>query len=110
MIVELALVFSFAIHLRHLLERIEHSLHDLVVGRIDALADLQGIRPNKLGFHAADISGEVFDERRHALALLAGELCLLDGLDVIGLIKGDVSILQYGLEKTYVPPAARRAL
>ena len=83
MIVELALVFLVAAHLRHLLESIKHRLYDLVVCSIDTLSDLQEIGSNELCLNATDISREIFDERRNAFPLLARELRFLDRLDVV---------------------------
>ena len=85
MIVELALVFLVTTHLGHLLERIKHCLHNLIVSGIDALSDLEGIRADELRFHATDVGREVLDERSNTFPLLAGELGLLDRFNVVSL-------------------------
>lgn len=86
MVVELPFVLALAVHLRHVLERIEHALHDLVVRRIDALPDLERVRADELRLDAADVGREVLDERRDPVALLARQLVVLDSLDVIVLL------------------------
>ena len=78
MVVQLALVFAFAIKLRHLLERVEHGLHDLLISDIDCLADLECIGSDELLLDAADVDREVFDELSNAVALLARQLGVLN--------------------------------
>ena len=78
MVVQLALVFAFAIKLRHLLERVEHRLHDLLISDIDSLTDLECIGSDELLLDTADVDREVFDELSNAVALLARQLGVLN--------------------------------
>jgi hypothetical protein len=84
-VVELALVFAFAVHLCHLLERIEHGLHDLLISSFDIVADFQSIGADELCFDAADIYREIFDEWSNTLAFLAREFGVFNTLDLLGL-------------------------
>ena len=78
MVVQLALILAFAIKLRHLLERVEHSLHDLLISDIDSLTDLECVGPDQLLLDAADVDGEVFDELSNTVAFLARQFRILD--------------------------------
>ena len=78
MVVQLALILAFAIKLRHLLERVEHSLHDLLISDIDSLADLECVGSDELLLNTADVDREVFDELSNAVALLARQFRILD--------------------------------
>ena len=82
-VVQLTLVLLVATHLRHLLQRIEHGLDNPVIGSIDALSDLQGIRANDLHLDTADVRWEVLDEGCNPFPLLAGELRLFNGLNLV---------------------------
>lgn len=84
MVVELPLVLALAVELRHLLERIKHSLHDSLIRDIDSLPNLERVRANELVLDATDVNREVLDELRDAVTFLARELSVLDGLDLFG--------------------------
>ena len=86
-VVELPFVFALAVHLCHLLQSSEHSLNDLVVRRVHNLPDLERIGANELVLNTTDVGREVLDEWRYTVAFLAGELHILDGLDMLGLAK-----------------------
>ena len=88
MVIELALIFFVTTHLRHLFQRIEHSLDDSVICSVDRLSDLQRIGANELRLDATDVRREVLDERCNTFPLLAGEFRLFDGLDLI-VLKAD---------------------
>lgn len=83
MVVELALILSFPVELGHLLERVKHGLHNLLICDIDGLPNLEGIRAHKLVLDTTDIDREVLDELRDTVTLLAGEFGILDGLDLL---------------------------
>ena len=76
-IVQLPLIFALAVHLGHLLERIEHRLHDLLVRDVDILPDLERVGVDQLTLDAADVDREILDEVDDAVSLLARQLCLL---------------------------------
>lgn len=82
MIVQLPLIFALAVHLGHLLERIEHRLHDLLVRDVDVLPDLERVGVDQLALDAADVDGEILDEVDNAVSLLARQLCLLYRFDL----------------------------
>jgi hypothetical protein len=93
MVVELAFIFSLAIHFCHLLEGIEHALDNLLVGIINTCSYLEIVRANELGFHLANVNREVFDEVGHTLALFAGKLGLFNPFNLVVLEKPDISLL-----------------
>lgn len=85
MIVQLALIFAFAIHLRHLLQSSKHGLDYSIICCIHHLSDLQGICTDELRLDPTDIAGEDFDKGNDTVSLLAREVCLADCLEVLGL-------------------------
>jgi len=78
MVVELAFIFSLAIHFCHLLEGIEHALDNLLVGIINTCSYLEIVRANELGFHLANVNREV---------------CLFNPFNLVVLEKPDISLL-----------------
>ena len=85
MVVELTLVFSFVLELRHLLQTSEHGLHNAVIRGIDNLPDLKGVRTNELRLYLPHIRGEEFDEWCYSIALLASKLRILNRLNKFSL-------------------------
>lgn len=71
MIVQLPLILALTVHLRHLLERIEHRLHNLLVRHIDALSDFERVGVDELAFDSGDVDGEGLDEGCYAIPFLA---------------------------------------
>lgn len=74
MIIQLSLILALPIHLRHLLKRVKHRLHDLLIRHIDALPNLERVRVDELAFNSGNIDGERLDEGRHTVSLLARQL------------------------------------
>lgn len=83
MVVELAFIFSFTIHLGHLFQAVKHALYDLFIGGVDTGPDLEIIGTDELALDLANINGEMFDEVGHPLALFAGQLGLLHPFDLL---------------------------
>lgn len=81
-VIELAFILAFPIQLSHLLQRLKHRLHNFIIGHVDILTYLQGVGTNKLVLNTTDVDREVFDEVGNTVALLAGQLSLLDGFDL----------------------------
>lgn len=71
MIVQLAFIFIFAFHLRHLLQGIKHGLNYSLVGIVDSCADFEAVGTNELILNSPDVDGELPDETGDALSLLA---------------------------------------
>ena len=107
MVVELTLVFLVATHLRHLLQCIEHRLDNPVIGGIDALSDLECVRANDLHLDATDVRWEVLDEGRNTFPLLAGELRLFDGFDLV--ILEDFGLSRFSTVSRRVRRTTRRS-
>jgi hypothetical protein len=84
-VIQLALVLAFTIHLRHSFQRIEHGLHDPVEGAVDADTDFEALSSYQLILDTSHVDGEVFDEVRDALPFLAGQLGLLYVIDLLRL-------------------------
>ncbi len=82
-IIELTLIFAFPIHLRHLLQRREHGLDNLVIRGIHDLSYFECAGTNELGLHTADIGREVSDKLSRAAALLASQFRVLDRFDLL---------------------------
>lgn len=76
--VQLALVFAFTIQLCHLLERLEHGLHDPIISGIHCGPYFQGISTDELTFDKIDVVRKVFHEMDHTLPFFASQLCLFD--------------------------------
>ena len=87
-VVQLALILIFAIHLRHRLQGVEHALHDALVRRVHIDAYFRRLGTDELALDAADVHGEVLDEGRDALPLLGRHLRLADVLDLLVLWEG----------------------
>ena len=83
MVVELAFILSFTIHIRHLFQGIKHALDDFLVGFINACPYLETIRTNELDFNFANIDREVFDKWSHTLALFASQFSLFDPFNLV---------------------------
>lgn len=71
MIIQLPLILALTVHLRHLLKRIKHRLHDLLIRHIDALSDLERVGIDKLAFDSGDVDGKRLDEGCYAIPFLA---------------------------------------
>lgn len=71
MVVQLAFIFSLAIHLRHVFEGVEHALNDLLISSIDVGSYLKTVGTDELIFDLTDIDREIFDKVSYALALFA---------------------------------------
>lgn len=83
MVIELAFVLAFTVHLGHLFEAVKHTLNDLLVCIVYACPNLQIVGTDKLVLDSADVYREVFDEVSDTLALLACQFGLLDTLDLV---------------------------
>ena len=88
MIIQLALVFALlAVHLRHLLQTIEHRLHNSIVCSIYIASDLETVRATKLTFDTIDIDREVPDEMGHSPPLLRVQFRLFDTFNLFFLYR-----------------------
>jgi len=81
--VQLALIFTFSVHLCHLFQRLEHGLNDFLVSAVNACAYFEAICTNKLVLHVADVDRKVLDEVNYAFAFFASQFCLLDPFDLL---------------------------
>lgn len=98
--VQLALVLTLSVHLGHLFQGLEHGLDDSVVSGIHRTPYLQRISTEELVLNETNVHREVFDEMDHALPFLAGQLCLLDTLDLLVLknIRGGSYRIEHSLQ------------
>ena len=110
MVVELPLIFFVAAHFCHLFQSIEHCLHDLVIGTIDELSNLQCIRPNELGLNATNIRGEKLDERCDSFPFLACQLCFLYRFDLVVLRRNQSPTTQLEVETSLTTRLSKSAL
>lgn len=85
MIVQLSFVFALTLDFRHVLQRLKHRLHDSVVGSVDAGAYVQYVSTDELRLYAVQVGRKGKNERSNASAFLAGDLRLLDILDLLAL-------------------------
>ena len=83
MIVELALVFTIAIQRCHVLQALEHAVHDLLIRRVNMSPDFEYICANQLLLDTTYIDWEILDEMSHAFAFLACQFRLVDHLDLL---------------------------
>lgn len=88
MIIQLAFIFAlFTVHLCHLLQTIEHRLHNSVICSIYIASDLETVRATKLTFDTIDIDREVPDEMGHSPPLLRVQFRLFDTFNLFFLYR-----------------------
>ena len=93
MVIQLALLFTLlAVQFRHLLQTIEHGLHDFVICSIDSAPYFQIVGTDKLCLNATHKGWEILDKLNDAAALLGRQPCLLNVPDLFVLAGEKVSI------------------
>jgi hypothetical protein len=84
-IIELRLVFPFAVQFSHMLERIKHGLYDFLVSALNDNTNFEAFRPNELVLDACYVRWEEFDERGYSLSLFTCQLSLFNAFDLLSL-------------------------
>lgn len=86
-IVQLPLVLILTVHLGHVFQRVEHTLHYSGVCAVHALSNFVCVRADKLALYAPDIDWKVFNKVSHSVAFLASQPRLFYGLDLFSLYR-----------------------
>jgi hypothetical protein len=79
-VVELAFVVAFAVHFGHLLESIEHRIHNFLVRQVHARTNFEAISANELILYTAYVGREILHENNRSLTFFARQFIPFDGL------------------------------
>ncbi len=101
MVVQLSLVFTFAVHFGHLFEALEHGIHDTFVRSVDDSSYLETVGTEKLAFDTSDVTREQSHEGSYTFTLLARQLCSLNTLDLLVLCFSSIPHQKAGYYSTY---------
>ncbi len=71
MIIQLLFVLILTVHLGHVFQGVEHTLHNSAVCAVHTLSNFECIRADKLALYTSNVDWEVFNEVNHSVAFLA---------------------------------------